>query len=74
MPQWVTVIPIIILGFIFVNGLINAINPRIMWKVFESWRATKEPTNTYFIARRITGIIAMIIVAGVFLFPHLMSK
>lgn len=74
MSKWITIIPIIILGFIFINGLLNAINPKMMWKTFESWKATKEPTNTFFMVRRITGIIAMLIVIGIFLFPYLMSK
>ena len=35
MPKGIIIIPMIILGFIFLHGLLNAINPRIMWKVFE---------------------------------------
>ena len=73
-PKGIIIIPMIILGFIFLQGLLNAINPRIMWKVFESWKSTKEPTNTFFMSRRITGVVAMIIVLGLFLFPYLMRK
>lgn len=70
MPKWVTIIPTIILGFIFLYGLLNAIIPKIMWRTFESWKATKEPTTAYFISRRISGIIAILIVVGIFLFPR----
>jgi len=74
MPKGITIIPMIILGFIFLQGLLNAINPKLTWKIFESWKATKEPTNTFFVSRRILGIVAMVIVVGIFLFPYLMSK
>ncbi|MBZ9686674.1 hypothetical protein G9F72_010085 [Clostridium estertheticum] len=74
MPKVITIIPTIFLGFIFFYGLLNAIIPKMLWKTFESWKATKEPTNTYFMSRRIAGIITMLIVSGIFLFPYLMSK
>ncbi|MDV3425762.1 MAG: hypothetical protein LIR50_00560 [Bacillota bacterium] len=70
----ITIIPMIILGIIFLHGLLNAINPKFMWRIFESWKATKEPTNIFFISRRIIGIAEMVIVAAIFLFPCLMSK
>jgi hypothetical protein len=47
MPQGITIIVNIFLGLIFVMGLLNAINPRMMWKTFDSWKATKEPTATF---------------------------
>lgn len=74
MPKGITIIPTIILGLIFLRGLINAINPKLMWRIFESWKATKEPTNAFFISRRIAGIVSMVIVIGLFLFPYFMSK
>jgi len=74
MSKWITIIPTIFFSFIFLYGLLNAIIPKIMWKTFESWKATKEPTTAYFITRRISGIIAMLIVVGIFLFPYFMSK
>ena len=57
---------------IFVIGLINAIAPKWYWKTFESWKATKEPTKGYFITKRISGIIIMIISAVIALSPTLM--
>lgn len=74
MPKGILLFPMLIFGLIFVSGLLNAIAPRLMWKTFESWKATKEPSNTYFMARRISGIIALLIVAGLLLFPYFMSR
>jgi hypothetical protein len=74
MPKGILIIPMIILGFIFFNGLLNAANPKLMWKIFDSWKATKEPTNTFFISRRVTGIVTMILVVAIFLFPYIMSR
>lgn len=74
MPKGITIIPMIILGLIFLQGLLNAICPKLLWKIFESWKATKQPTNRYFLSQRILGIIAMLIVIGIFLFPYFMSK
>jgi hypothetical protein len=61
-------------AFIFLTGLINAINPRFMWKTFESWKATKEPTETYFRVRRIQGVVVMIIISIVAFGPYVMSR
>jgi len=74
MPKGIIIFPMIVLGLIFFIGLLNAVNPRMIWKVFESWKATKEPSNTYFIIRRIFGIVAMLVVASIILFPYFMSK
>jgi len=59
---------------IFIIGLINAINPKRMWNKFESWKATKEPSNVFFLGRRISGIIVMFLITGVALFPYIMSR
>ncbi len=64
----------LIYAIIFIIGLLNIICPRFMWRIFESWKATKEPTNTYFLMRRIAGIIAIVIIIALVLFPYLMSK
>ena len=53
----ISLITYIILGLFFVIGLINLINPKFMWKLLESWKATKEPSKLYFIMRRIGGLI-----------------
>ncbi|TGE39403.1 hypothetical protein E4K67_05650 [Desulfosporosinus fructosivorans] len=39
----------------------NAINPRFMWKITESWKATKEPQASYFMIRRVAGAVFSII-------------
>ena len=53
----ISLITYIILGLFFVIGLINLINPKFMWKLLESWKATKEPSKLYFIMRRIGGLV-----------------
>ena len=58
---------------IFVIGLINAIAPKWYWKTFESWKATKEPTKAYFITKRISGIIIMLVIAVIALAPTLIA-
>lgn len=63
----------IILIIVFLLGLLNAIAPRWCWKTFESWKATKEPSKAYFLAQRIGGIVVMIIVTAIALFPSLVS-
>jgi hypothetical protein len=73
MPVLISIIPILFFGVIFVIGLTNTINPKIMWKTFESWKATKEPSPSYFLMRRIAGIIAMLIAISIFLFPFIIS-
>lgn len=74
MPRWITIIPEVILGVIFLQGLINAVNPKFLWRIFEGWKAVQEPTNSYFLSRRLVGIVSMLIIAALFLFPYLMSK
>lgn len=73
MPIHVTIIPMVIYGVIFLSGLINAINPRFMWRIFESWKATKEPSSSYFRARRISGIVAMLIITALMIYPYFMK-
>ncbi|AEY65586.1 DUF6199 family natural product biosynthesis protein [Clostridium sp. BNL1100] len=48
MPKGVMIFPFIIIGLIFTIGLLNVICPKLLWKTFESWKATKEPSNAYF--------------------------
>ena len=58
---------------IFAIGLVEAIAPKWFWKTFESWKATKEPTKAYFITKRISGIIIMIVIAVIALAPTLIA-
>lgn len=58
---------------IFCAGLVNAVAPKWLWRKFDSWKAIKEPSNDYFLIRRISGIIVMIIIAAIALFPTLVS-
>lgn len=47
-------------------ALTNAINPYLAWKITDSWRATKEPPQSYFFVRRIGGIVFSAIGFGFF--------
>jgi len=49
-------------------ALSNAINPRFMWKITDSWKATKEPLDSYFLIRRVGGAVFSIIGIAFFLF------
>lgn len=55
-------------------ALINAVNPYWAWKITDSWRATKEPTQSYFIFRRIGGIVFSIIGIGFFVLIFVTSR
>jgi|LGVE01.1.fsa_nt_gb hypothetical protein len=74
MHNFFTVFPTIIVGLIFISGLLNAINPRITWRLFESWKAAKEPSKAFFLTRRIGGIFAMIVSISIMIFPYLASR
>lgn len=77
MQKEISFIPIIIIliyVLVFIQGLLNAINPRFLWNIFESWKALKEPSKGYFLTRRIVGIVSMLIVIALILFPYIMSK
>ena len=76
MPAGFHVISAIVSVFyiiIFLIGLGNAIAPKWFWLKFESWKAKEEPSAAYFLIRRISGIIIMIVIAAIALFPTLAS-
>lgn len=54
---------------VFSLCLLQAVAPRWCWKTFESWKAKTEPTNTYFLIRRIGGIVGALIVCALVLLP-----
>lgn len=68
MPKFANYITIIIgavFVILFILCLLEALFPRWCWKTFESWKATKEPSNAYFLQRRIAGIIGMVVIAAI---------
>ena len=76
MPKFVNCITIIIgvvFSILFIVCLLEALFPRWCWKTFESWKATKEPSNAYFLQRRIAGIIGMVVIAAIALAPALVA-
>lgn len=70
MSIYVTIFVMLLYGTIFISGLLNAINPRLIWEKFESHNATKEPTRLYFLGRRVSGIVAMLIITALVLVPY----
>ncbi len=73
MPKGVMVYQLTIIGLIFTIALLNVICPKLMWKTFESWKATKEPSNAYFISRRIIGVIMITVLLAISLLPYIMG-
>lgn len=73
MPKGVMVYQLTIIGLIFTIALLSVICPKLMWKTFESWKATKEPSNAYFISRRIIGVIMITVLLAISLLPYIMG-
>lgn len=69
-----TIVVMILFGFMFLLGLASLIHPRLIWKIFASWKATEEPTKAYFVSQRIAGLIVMLMIIGFFLLPYLGSR
>ncbi len=60
--QKIIIIPVtIVYVFIFVVLLLNATYPKKIWRIFDGWKATSEPTDVYFRTRRIMSIIGLLI-------------
>jgi hypothetical protein len=38
-------------------ALFGAIAPYTLWKITQSWKATKEPPKAYFVLQRVIGIL-----------------
>ena len=76
MPIPVKVITIIVPVFyfiIFAICLVEALFPKWCWKTFESWKATEEPSKAYFLMKRVTAIIGMVIIIAIALAPTLIA-
>ena len=68
-----SVIVIICFIILFVGCAVNAFAPKWCWKTFESWKAKEEPTAAYFLVKRISGIIGMIVIAVIALMPTVIA-
>ena len=69
----VTIIVFVFYAIIFVGCLLEALFPKWCWRTFESWKATKEPSEAYFLRNRVVGIIGMIIITAIALAPTLIA-
>ncbi len=74
MPKGIMIIPTIVFILIFIVGLLNAFNPRMIWKTFEGWKAVREPTAAFFMTRRLVGVATMLLVLCLFLLPYIVSR
>ncbi len=52
-------------ALIFAACLLEALFPKWCWKTFEGWKAAEEPSEAYFLRRRVAGIIGMVIIAAI---------
>ena len=76
MPKFMNVVTIIVFAFysfIFAACLLQALFPKWCWKTFESWKATEEPSKAYFLMKRVTAIIGMVIIIAIALAPTLIA-
>lgn len=72
-PNFVIVFEILFFILWFGIAILNLINPRIMWRIMQSWKAYREPPQAYFTIRRIWALIMLLIGAGILILPHLMQ-
>ncbi len=69
-PTFLFFIPIILFSIpILIIIIINILNPRLLWEKFEKWKATSEPSETFFITRRILSIVALVVLLIFLTFP-----
>lgn len=58
------IVPIITAFLIAVYGLLDLINPRLKWEKLEAWKAPEEPEPSFFLMRRLRGIVMIVIACG----------
>lgn len=46
--------------FILLISIVSVINPYLIWRITESWKASTTPSDAYFIYLRIGGFIGII--------------
>lgn len=46
--------------FILVMSIITVLNPYLIWRITESWKANTTPSKAYFTYQRIGGVIGII--------------
>ncbi|WP_379127918.1 DUF6199 family natural product biosynthesis protein [Paenibacillus sp. sgz500958] len=68
MPEFVMIVPAIFLGIWVLMCVATIINPRLVWKVTQSWKAIREPHPAYFWFARIMAIIFLLVASALF-FP-----
>ncbi|WP_026477926.1 DUF6199 family natural product biosynthesis protein [Alkaliphilus transvaalensis] len=74
MPKGVILFGVVMIMVILIRGLLDAINPKFLWKISKGWKATKEPPNSYFISIRIFGIGSVILASLLFLLPYIIKR
>ena len=69
----ITIVIFAFLSFLFVSCLLEALFPKWCWKTFASWKAAEEPSKVYFLRKRVSGVIGMIVAAAIALAPTLIA-
>ncbi|MHB1630373.1 MAG: DUF6199 family natural product biosynthesis protein [Bacilli bacterium] len=71
-PSFLVVPEILFFILWFGIAILNLINPRIIWRITQSWKAYREPPQAYFTIRRIWAMIMLLIGVAILTLPHLM--
>lgn len=60
--------PLYALGIIVILFLVvNILFPKFTWRIFQSWKATKEPSKVYFWGQRLMALFLLIVIlAGIY--------
>ena len=65
-PNFIMLPITIFLGIWVLLCVASIINPRYMWTLTQSWKATKEPSPAYFLFMRIMSVIALLVMLSFF--------
>lgn len=68
------IVLLVIIGVVLIYSLLQVLFPKFMWRTFESWKSTKEPTKTFFIFRRIIGVCIFCFVSFICYFVSHIDK
>lgn len=65
MPLVSLMIPIMLVIVLIISGLVELINPRLRWEKLEAWKAQEEPSQTFFLLRRLKGLVTIGVACGI---------
>lgn len=71
-PRFLFVFEIVFFALWFGIAILNLINPRLIWRIMQSWKAQREPSQAYFTIRRVWALIMVVIGLGILVLPRMM--